>query len=192
MDQRYVGLAIDERDGDRLIVRAPRDGTYAPPGHYLLFIVDDDGVPSVASMVRIDPLAPPAGKTLVADRWIPVRESDGDIDTGIDVGPEDEYAFEATGSIWPGVWLASRNGPQGWDNIDHNPKFPLHEGTYAHPYSLLGRFVGLPYFYIGAGRTREPYRDIQARRLQLRINDDVPDNGNGEFSCRVRVWSDKV
>ena len=52
MDQRYVGLAIVGRGADRLTVRAPRDGTYAPPGHYLLFIVDDNRVPSVASMVR--------------------------------------------------------------------------------------------------------------------------------------------
>jgi hypothetical protein len=192
MDQRYIGLAIERRASDRLTVRSPEDGTYAPPGHYLLFILDDGRVPSVASIVRIDPLAPPAGKILIVDRWIPVRESDANVDTGIDVRPRDEYAFEATGTIWPGVWLAGRNGPQGWDNIDHNPKFPLHEGAYAHPFSLLGRFVGLPYFYIGASRTRERYSDNQVRRLQLRINDDVPGNGNGEFSCRVRVWSDKA
>jgi hypothetical protein len=36
MDQRYVGLAIEQRGEDRLVVRAPRDGTYAHPGHYLL------------------------------------------------------------------------------------------------------------------------------------------------------------
>jgi hypothetical protein len=192
MDQRYVGLAIEGRGTDRLTVRAPRDGTYAPPGHYLLFIVDDDRVPSIASMVRINPLAPPVGKTLVVDRWIPVRESDADVDTGVDVGPGDEYAFvEATGSIWAGVWGTGRNGPQGWDNIDHDPKFPLHEGAYAHPFSLLGRFAGLPYFYIGTGRVRERYPDTQMRRLQLRINDDVPGNGNGEFSCHVQVWSDR-
>jgi hypothetical protein len=54
MDQRYVGLAIVGRSADRLTVRAPQDGTYAPLGHYLLFIVNDDRVPSVASMVRLN------------------------------------------------------------------------------------------------------------------------------------------
>jgi hypothetical protein len=193
MDQRYVGLTIVRRDAGRLTVKAPQDGTYAPPGHYLLFIVDDDRVPSVASMVRINPLAPPAGKTLVVDRWISVRESDADVDTGIDLDPGDEYAFvEATGDIWAGVMFTGRNGPQGWDNVTNDPKFPLHEGVYAHPFSLLGRFVGLPYFYIGSGRARERYPDTQVRRLQLRINDDVPGNGDGEFSCHVQVWSDRA
>jgi hypothetical protein len=63
------------------------------------------------------------------ERAIPVRESDGDVDTGIDEGPEDEYAFEAEGSIWAGVAFTGINGPHGWDNIDHDPQFPLHEGV---------------------------------------------------------------
>jgi hypothetical protein len=192
MDQRYVGLAIVGRSADRLTVRAPQDGTYAPPGHYLLFIMNDDRVPSVASRVRINPLAPPAGKTLVVDRWISVRESDADVDTGIDLDPGDEYAFvEATGDIWAGVLFTGRNGPQGWDNVTNDPKFPLHEGVYAHPFSLLGRFVGLPYFYIGSGRAREKYPDTQVRRLQLRINDDLPGNGDGAFSCHVQIWGSR-
>jgi len=38
-------------------VKGPR---VAPPGWYMLFIVDDAGVPSVASWVKIDPVAPAA------------------------------------------------------------------------------------------------------------------------------------
>jgi chitodextrinase len=33
-------------------VKMPADGNYAPPGYYMLFLVDDKGVPSVASFVR--------------------------------------------------------------------------------------------------------------------------------------------
>jgi hypothetical protein len=44
------------------------------------------------------------------------------------------------------------------------------------------------YFYIGEGRTREPYNGERLNRLCLRINDDLPGNGNGAFTCRVRVW----
>jgi fibronectin type 3 domain-containing protein/N-acetylneuraminic acid mutarotase len=33
-------------------VKMPQNGNYAPPGYYLLFIVSDQGVPSVASYVR--------------------------------------------------------------------------------------------------------------------------------------------
>jgi endonuclease/exonuclease/phosphatase family metal-dependent hydrolase len=139
-----------------------------------------------------EPSAPEVPQnTLRVDREIIVRESDGDVDTGIDVGPGDEYAFEAWGSIWAGVAFTGRNGPQGWNYIDHDPKFPLHEGDNAHPFSLLGRFAGLPYFYIGGGRARERYLDPQVRRLLLRINDDQPGNGSGEFYCRVQVWGDE-
>jgi galactose oxidase-like protein/Kelch motif protein len=34
-------------------VRAPANGNLAPPGHYMLFLVNYDGVPSVASIIRI-------------------------------------------------------------------------------------------------------------------------------------------
>jgi len=130
-------------------------------------------------------------KPLQVDRTILVPESAGDVDTGIDVGPGDEYAFQAWGTIYSGVFGTRRKGPRGWDNIDHDPKFPLHDGDDAHPFSLLGKFEGLPYFYIGTGRARQRYPDTQVRRLYLRINDDQPGNGNGEFSCNIKVWSDR-
>jgi hypothetical protein len=34
-------------------VTAPPDGNHAPPGYYLLFVVDGRGVPSEAKIVRI-------------------------------------------------------------------------------------------------------------------------------------------
>ena len=43
-DQRYVGLAFTQR-GDQLTMTAPRDGSVAPPGYYMLWIIDDTGVP---------------------------------------------------------------------------------------------------------------------------------------------------
>jgi hypothetical protein len=51
--QRYVPLTFKRRSG-RLDVDAPAGGGTAPPGYYMLFIVDDAGVPSVAKFVRID------------------------------------------------------------------------------------------------------------------------------------------
>ena len=43
---------------------APANGNLAPPGHYMLFILNTSGVPSVASIVRVDPSNAPT--TLVA------------------------------------------------------------------------------------------------------------------------------
>lgn len=40
-------------------VTAPANGNIAPPGHYLLFLVDTNGVPSVGSLVQLSGEAPP-------------------------------------------------------------------------------------------------------------------------------------
>jgi plastocyanin len=50
---RYVRILIQGRTTAQLTVRAPADGNIAPPGFYLLFIVDSDGVPSEGHFIRI-------------------------------------------------------------------------------------------------------------------------------------------
>ncbi|HEY6594067.1 MAG TPA: galactose oxidase-like domain-containing protein, partial [Asanoa sp.] len=50
MDQRFVPLDFTAGSGS-LTVQAPANASLAPAGTYMLFIVDDKGVPSVASMV---------------------------------------------------------------------------------------------------------------------------------------------
>jgi hypothetical protein len=52
MDQRLVELSFTAQDGS-LTVTAPPDGNIAPPGYYMLFIMDNSGVPSVAPFVQI-------------------------------------------------------------------------------------------------------------------------------------------
>ena len=51
MDQRFVPLTFSVGEGG-LQVDAPADANLVPPGHYMLFIVNSDGVPSVAPIVR--------------------------------------------------------------------------------------------------------------------------------------------
>ncbi|MCS7194721.1 MAG: DUF1929 domain-containing protein [Meiothermus sp.] len=62
-NQRYLELDF-QQNGYTLTVRAPYDGQYgspspggarniAPPGFYMLFLIDDKGVPSVARILRI-------------------------------------------------------------------------------------------------------------------------------------------
>jgi hypothetical protein len=50
--QRYVPLKFSV-SGTNLTVTGPPNSGVAPPGYYMLFIVDADGVPSVAKMVRV-------------------------------------------------------------------------------------------------------------------------------------------
>ncbi|HTI32900.1 MAG TPA: galactose oxidase early set domain-containing protein, partial [Miltoncostaea sp.] len=52
--------------GDGLTLTTPRDGSVAPPGWYMLFVLDDAGVPSVASWVRVAADAPDAPALPVA------------------------------------------------------------------------------------------------------------------------------
>jgi len=52
MDQRLVGLSYTSGAGV-LSVTAPPNGNIAPPGYYMLFIVNSAGVPSVARFVRL-------------------------------------------------------------------------------------------------------------------------------------------
>ncbi len=58
-DQRYVDLKVlDKVGGQGVDVVSPPSANVAPPGYYMLFLINDSGVPSVASWVRIDPSAP--------------------------------------------------------------------------------------------------------------------------------------
>jgi len=59
MHQREVKLEVLNRvDGEGIDVVSPPSASVAPPGYYMLFLLDQQGVPSVASWVKIDPTAP--------------------------------------------------------------------------------------------------------------------------------------
>jgi hypothetical protein len=53
MDQRLVGMSFSMTDSSHLSVTAPPNGNIAPPGYYLLFLLNNAGVPSVASFVQV-------------------------------------------------------------------------------------------------------------------------------------------
>lgn len=51
-DQRYVTLEF-ERGGDRIETRIPQDPAIAVPGYYLLFVLDEEGVPSEGRYLQV-------------------------------------------------------------------------------------------------------------------------------------------
>jgi hypothetical protein len=51
-NQRFLKLTFQPTTGG-FTVQAPSAATLAPPGHYMLFILDANGVPSVAAIVKI-------------------------------------------------------------------------------------------------------------------------------------------
>ncbi|MBV9341038.1 MAG: DUF1929 domain-containing protein [Acidobacteria bacterium] len=56
-DQREVGLTFTAGNG-ALMVSAPPNGNIAPPGYYMLFILNSSGVPSVANFVQVTTAQP--------------------------------------------------------------------------------------------------------------------------------------
>jgi Galactose oxidase-like, Early set domain/IPT/TIG domain len=66
MDQRMVGLAFTKGSGT-LTVTAPPNGNIAPPGYYMLFLLNSSGVPSVAKFTKLSATAsapPPTVSTV--------------------------------------------------------------------------------------------------------------------------------
>jgi len=69
-NQRYVALSFTQAPGG-LTVTAPANADLAPPGYYMMFLVDGTGVPSLAAWLRLpafweDVIPPTAPMSLVA------------------------------------------------------------------------------------------------------------------------------
>ncbi len=61
MNQRHVELQVSSTiSGVGINVVSPPNANVAPPGYYMLFLLDQQGVPSVSRWVRLDPDAPDA------------------------------------------------------------------------------------------------------------------------------------
>jgi hypothetical protein len=119
---------------------------------------------------------------LVSGRVVEVREGDYDVPTAIQVVAGDTLIFHAWGLIWAGVWFTGTNGPNGWNWVDLDPKFPL---PGAHPFQLLGK-LDTGYFEVGSYKRMD--ETPNQGQLFLRINDDTPGNGTGAFQCVVQTY----
>src|SRR5205085_3687737 len=62
-EQRFLPLSFT-KSGTTVMAQAPISAQLAPPGYYLMWLVDQGGVPSVASTIHISgpsqPITPPA------------------------------------------------------------------------------------------------------------------------------------
>jgi hypothetical protein len=86
MDQRLVGLSFTAGSGV-LNVTAPPNGNIAPPGYYMLFLLNSTGTPSVASFVT---LSAAAGTPPVATITSPT--------SNVTVNPGQSIFFSGAGS----------------------------------------------------------------------------------------------
>lgn len=53
--QRHLELRIKSRSGGTLELQAPPNAAAAPPGYYMLFLLNDEGVPSIAKWISFAP-----------------------------------------------------------------------------------------------------------------------------------------
>ncbi|SEM07903.1 Type 1 glutamine amidotransferase (GATase1) [Blastococcus sp. DSM 46786] len=91
-DQNFQDLEFTQGGSGAVTITAPQDGTYAPPGAYMLFVFDADGTPSVASIVTIDPTVPMDTRTpQVVDQFeyprVPAEWRSATPPTVVDVAP---------------------------------------------------------------------------------------------------------
>jgi hypothetical protein len=89
MDQRYVPVSFTATAG-ALTVTAPPSINIAPPGYYMLFIINSAGVPSVAPILRVTDAppsvqltAPPDGSTFASGSDITISASASDSDGAV-------------------------------------------------------------------------------------------------------------
>jgi len=90
-DQNFQDLEFTQT-GSTVSITTPEDGTYAPPGAYMVFAWDEDGTPSMGKIVQIDPqvkMSSPA--PTVVDQFeyprLPVDWQANSLPATVDVAP---------------------------------------------------------------------------------------------------------
>jgi hypothetical protein len=174
----------------------PAFGGASGPGVVDLFPLRQTGPTSRPS--DPPPQLPPVVST--ETHVVTVSESNRDVDTGIGVLDLDQVSFSATGTIHSGAAFSGPSGPDGWTKTTSDSNYPLHKGPDAYRYALLVRFLdpmpmpgtpeATPSLFLGTGSRPEwsPYTHSgDDKRIWLRINDDEPGNGSGEFTVTIAV-----
>lgn len=146
---------------------------------------DKDGNPTNGPIGLFPPLRRRKMPPLISSINVIVPESTSGVDTGLDLQAGDWLEIHASGKISTGV-IMNTCGPAGWEEASKDPKFPLHIGGNAHPFSLIA-------FTRTGGRNSKPFyvgevfwdKAPSTGRLYLRTNDDNPGNGSGQFVANV-------
>jgi hypothetical protein len=141
MEQRLVGLTFT-RGAGALTAIAPPGATFAPPGYYMLFLINSRGVPSIARFVQLSPhptneppkgaIANPVGDVTVAAGSAVTFAGDGTDTDGtvtqfswvIPGGTPGTSTARNPGSVvfsTPGTYVASLTVA---DNLDVNDPSP--------------------------------------------------------------------
>ena len=125
MDQRLVGLSFTAGSGV-LNTTPPPNSNIAPPGYYLLFILNSSGVPSVAQFVQLSltPTDLPPTGTIIAPA------------SNVSIGPGQSVSFSGTGSDPDGT-IASYN----WVFPGGNPSSSSSQNPGSVSFANAGTYI---------------------------------------------------
>jgi galactose oxidase-like protein/PKD domain-containing protein/glyoxal oxidase-like protein/Big-like domain-containing protein len=131
MEQRMVGLAFTASSATSLAVTAPPSANLAPPGYYMLFILNRAGTPSVAAFVQL--LAapqnqPPRGTILAPAGDVAIRAGQSVNFSGTGSDPE--------GSALTYSWIFPDGSPDASGAQNPSVVFPT-PGTYVVSLTVL-------------------------------------------------------
>jgi galactose oxidase-like protein len=187
-NQRFVPLAFEILGTTALNVLAPRNGNDAPPGDYLLFIVNSDQVPAIARWVNLGNCTP-----VPCDTEPPPKITNFYPDV---VGPNGIWlAWSAPGdnlTLTPGEYdLRYQAAPIPSENVYAFAEQGAGEPTVAPAgtgisYAVLGLPPCTEYWF--ALKTRDGRGHWSARSDA--VSASTMCGGGGGFSAR-RVWGDR-
>lgn len=140
MNQRFNELSFTQTAGG-LTVTTPAGGALAPPGHYLLFLLNGQGVPSLARIVRIDaasgsPPSAPSSLTAAA-----VTSTQIDLAWTDNAGNEEGHLVER--SLDGVVFIEMADLPAnstGYADLGLTPATPYHYRVRAYNFATDSAF----------------------------------------------------
>src|ERR1700683_3092571 len=164
MDQRMVGLNFTIGSG-MLTVTGPPNGNIAPPGYYMLFLLNSSGVPSIAQFVQISatPTDTPPKGTITS----PVGN--------VVILPDQSVAFAGTG-VASSVTIASYS----WSLRGGTPNSSAVASPGSITYSTPGTYTASLTVVDSAGNwdPSPQTRTIQVRQPAPVISSVVPNSGS--------------
>jgi Domain of unknown function (DUF1929)/Glyoxal oxidase N-terminus/PKD domain len=136
MDQRYVGLSFTAGAGV-LNVTGPPNGNIAPPGYYMLFILNSAGVPSVATIVQVSLAAndtPPTGTITSPTSDVTISAGQAVVYSGTGTDPD--------GTISAYAWSFPGGNPNSSNLANPGSVTYANPGTYVTTFTVTDN-VGL-------------------------------------------------
>ena len=160
-EQRFVELAFSGTTG-QLSVQAPTRAADAPPGFYLLFALDANGVPSVARIVRVNIAGAP--DTGDAPTLSPVSDRSGTVGSSVNLqlqatDPNGDVLGYAAVGLPPGLTINSSTGKisgQLQAAGTFNVVAAVSDGVNSATVSFVWTVTGGNSFVLSAGSTPPP------------------------------------